>query len=111
VDQVNTAVSQMDKVTQQNASTAEESASASEELSAQAQTVKGIVSDLATLITGRQTGGDDSPALSARQVAAKTKPRAQKPSMVTSHASSGRAATTALSGPDSDLEVGDLKEF
>ncbi len=52
VDQVNTAVSQMDKVTQQNAAGAEESASAAEQLSAQAQTVKGIVDELAALVSG-----------------------------------------------------------
>ena len=38
IDQVNTAVTQMDKVTQTNAASAEESASASEELTAQAAT-------------------------------------------------------------------------
>ncbi len=54
VDQVNTAVSQMDKVTQQNAAGAEESASAAEELSAQAQTVKGMVNELATMVGGRR---------------------------------------------------------
>ncbi len=52
VDQVNTAVSQMDRVTQQNAAGAEESAAASEELSAQAVTVKGMVNDLAVVIHG-----------------------------------------------------------
>jgi len=49
---LNTAVSQMDKVTQQNAANAEESASASEELSAQAQQMNAIVSDLAALVGG-----------------------------------------------------------
>ena len=52
VDQVNTAVAQMDKVTQQNAASAEECASASEELSAQALALKGIVDDLVGLVTG-----------------------------------------------------------
>jgi methyl-accepting chemotaxis protein len=52
IDQVNTAVSQMDKVTQQNAANAEESASASEELSAQAEQMKNIVSDLTKLVKG-----------------------------------------------------------
>jgi len=37
IEQINTAVSQMDKITQSNAASAEESASASEELSAQAR--------------------------------------------------------------------------
>ncbi|MBN2314540.1 MAG: hypothetical protein JXM79_11465, partial [Sedimentisphaerales bacterium] len=49
ISQVNTAVSQMDKVTQQNAATAEESASASKELSAQTNKMNGIVAQLAGL--------------------------------------------------------------
>ena len=54
VEQVNTAVGQMDKVTQQNASGAEESASAAEELSAQSQAVKGMVDELIALVGGHQ---------------------------------------------------------
>jgi methyl-accepting chemotaxis protein len=50
VEQVNVAVSQMDKVTQQNAAGAEESASAAEELSAQAVAVNGVVGELAALV-------------------------------------------------------------
>jgi methyl-accepting chemotaxis protein len=53
MDQVSTAVLQMEKVIQQNAASAEESASASEELSAQAQTVKGVVNELSTLVNAR----------------------------------------------------------
>ncbi len=56
VEQVNTAVTQMDKVTQQNAAGAEESASASEELSAQAQTVMGVVDGLVTIVEGKSRG-------------------------------------------------------
>jgi methyl-accepting chemotaxis protein len=52
VDQINTAVSQMDKVTQQNAANAEESASASEELSGQAESMNQIVDQLVILING-----------------------------------------------------------
>jgi methyl-accepting chemotaxis protein len=54
VEQINTAVSQMDKVTQQNAAGAEESASAAEQLSAQAQTVKGMVNELLDLVGGQR---------------------------------------------------------
>jgi methyl-accepting chemotaxis protein len=43
IDQVNTAVAQMDKVTQQNAANSEESASASEELSSQAEELQSMV--------------------------------------------------------------------
>ncbi len=51
IGQLNTAVSQMDKVTQSNASTAEESAAAAEELNAQAVSMQGSVADLRRLIT------------------------------------------------------------
>ncbi len=52
IEQINTAVSQMDKVTQQNAAAAEESASAAEELSAQAQQMHTVVEKLVTLVDG-----------------------------------------------------------
>ncbi len=52
VDQVNTAVAQMDKVTQTNAANAEESASASEELNAQAEQLKSLVAELVVLVQG-----------------------------------------------------------
>jgi methyl-accepting chemotaxis protein len=53
VEQINTAVSQMDKVTQQSAAGAEESASAAEQLSAQAQTVRAMVNELLAMVGGR----------------------------------------------------------
>jgi methyl-accepting chemotaxis protein len=64
VDQVNVAVSQMDKVTQQNAAGAEESASAAEELSAQAQTVKSMVDELVTMVGGGTERGSNNAAAS-----------------------------------------------
>lgn len=45
IDQVNTAVNQMDKVSQQNAANSEESAAAAEELNAQAQELSAMVND------------------------------------------------------------------
>ena len=50
IEQVNAAVTQMDKVTQGNAASAEESASASEELSAQAREMSEMVSELSALV-------------------------------------------------------------
>jgi methyl-accepting chemotaxis protein len=52
VDQLNSAVSQVDRVTQQNAAGAEESASAAEELSAQAHSVLAVVDALTVLVRG-----------------------------------------------------------
>ncbi|MDY6903076.1 MAG: methyl-accepting chemotaxis protein [Thermodesulfobacteriota bacterium] len=53
IDQVNIAVSQMDKVTQQSAANAEESASSSEELNAQAEEMMSMVKELNQLVGGQ----------------------------------------------------------
>ena len=50
IEQVNTAMMEMDKITQKNAANAEESASASEELNAQADGMHNIVEDLIILV-------------------------------------------------------------
>ncbi len=52
IEQTNTAVAEMDNVTQQNAANAEESASASEELNAQAEQIMEIVGELSALVGG-----------------------------------------------------------
>ncbi len=52
ISQVNTAVGQMDKVTQSNAANAEESAAAAEELNAQAYAMKNSVTELLSLVDG-----------------------------------------------------------
>ncbi len=65
IDQVNTAVSEMDKVVQQNAANAEESASASEELSGQASELTSMVGELTTLVAG---SGSAHPASTLRQL-------------------------------------------
>jgi methyl-accepting chemotaxis protein len=52
IGQLNIAVSEVDKVIQQNAARAEESASASEEMNAQAEQMKSFVHDLYVLVNG-----------------------------------------------------------
>ncbi len=52
IEQVNRAVSEMDKVVQLNAANAEESASASEELNAQAERMKNIIVELVVMVQG-----------------------------------------------------------
>jgi methyl-accepting chemotaxis protein len=77
IDQVNTAVAQMDKVTQSNAANAEESASASEELSSQAQELNSMVEMLVGIVGGasaqrqntRQSAAARSGGKSAKHVA------------------------------------------
>ena len=52
IEQINTAVAQMDKVTQSNAANSEEAASAGEELSAQARELDEMVQALANIVGG-----------------------------------------------------------
>ena len=56
IDQVNTAVAEMDKVVQNNAASAEESASAAEEMNAQAEQMKSMIEGLMALVDGTSTG-------------------------------------------------------
>jgi methyl-accepting chemotaxis protein len=56
ITQINTAVGQMDKVTQSNAASAEESAAAAQELNAQAVTVNQSVTELLQLVGGNHQG-------------------------------------------------------
>jgi methyl-accepting chemotaxis protein len=52
ISQINTAIGEMDKITQSNASTSEESAAAAEELNSQAQVMRGAVEDMRRLVDG-----------------------------------------------------------
>ncbi len=54
VNQINTAVAEMDKVTQRTAAHAEESASASAELNSQAQQMRGFVEELKAVVGGSE---------------------------------------------------------
>ena len=72
--QINTAVGQMDRVTQGNAATAEESAAAAEQLNAQAETMRHSARELLALVgskvnpePARQTGDFQPQATPARQ--------------------------------------------
>jgi len=81
IGQVTTAVSQMDKVTQSNASGAEESAAASEELSAQAQVLHDTVRQLERLVGASRQGA----AAVASQVSARERhvsPRVKSPALI-----------------------------
>ncbi len=53
IEQINKAVSEMDKVVQKNVASSEESTSAAEEMSAQAETMKWFVGELVALVGGR----------------------------------------------------------
>lgn len=61
IQQLNSAVSQMDKITQGNAASAEETASAAEELNAQAESMKGAACDLTALVYGASNRDSEKP--------------------------------------------------
>jgi methyl-accepting chemotaxis protein len=94
IDQVNQAMNEMDKVTQQTAASAEESAAASEELSAQAGTMQGHVEELVSLVGAHNGSGrhrrarlsaskkKQAPALPLLHVAAKANKKRIKPDAV-----------------------------
>ena len=57
IEQVNIAITEMDKVVQQNAANAEESAAASEEMNAQAEQLREYVGELVLLVSGKNDQG------------------------------------------------------
>jgi methyl-accepting chemotaxis protein len=81
ITQVNTAVIQMDKVTQSNAASAEESASAAQELNAQTQVLRGVVGDLLRLVGGKRDSqfAGDPPSAKPAPAATPKKPAVTPP--------------------------------
>lgn len=63
VEQINRAITEMEKVIQTNASSAEESASAAAEMAAQAEQMKVYVADLAIIVGGGRNAASTSQAL------------------------------------------------
>jgi len=92
VEQINTAVAQMDKVTQSDAANAEELASASEELSAQARELNDMVGVLVTIVGGSEAAGN------GRGPAGRTREHKPLRSEV-HHAGVGVAGERALQAP------------
>ena len=90
---MNTAVSQMDKVTQSNAANAEESASAAEELNAQAEAMREAVGELLRLVDGHSGGH-----LSLHAPSLKTQRTTRPGSAGSKHLSQGHSLKTNGSG-------------
>ncbi|MBF0531174.1 MAG: hypothetical protein HQK55_18285, partial [Deltaproteobacteria bacterium] len=102
IEQSNRAMSEVEKVTQQNASTAEESASASEELNAQAVQMKNYVAELITLVGGNGR----APEMNQRRVESPITARLLKDDH-----EQGKAAVTARrpGGGNGDAKVKPIK--
>ncbi len=118
IEQINTAITQMDQVTQSNSASAEESASAAEELDAQAASLKDMVVELRQLVGGEVTvtASTPSPARASRvevfgnQPAARPRPRLQPQKTL----STGRRRAIPMPGdakPAVQVDDDDFKNF
>ncbi len=86
IQQINIAVGQMDKITQNTAAAAEESAAAAEEMSAQSTTLKACIADLLALVNGRKS----APEFVRSEASPTVSGRATKPIGVIGNAKKGR---------------------
>jgi methyl-accepting chemotaxis protein len=100
INQITTAMTQMDKVTQSNAASAEESASAASQLSTQAGRLLGAVDDMNRIVFGNSVSGRSS---AGGQAKARGKPQALNQSFKPSR-STKQMETALPMEPNDDVE-------
>jgi methyl-accepting chemotaxis protein len=117
IAQVNTAVAQMDKVTQSNAANAEESAAAAQELNGQAELLNQSVAELLQLVGGQ---GEVIPPKAVASARPTSRVRFLRPAPATPtsgastgrrHASSASTTPTAASRRNEIPMAGEFKDF
>ena len=96
LDQVNTAIREIDRVTQQTAASSEEAASASEELSAQAEYMKKYVDDLDHLVSGGEHPASDKGKSGLTSRMGRTASRQSTPALTAPPAAKAAAGKTAV---------------
>lgn len=106
IEQVNMAVSQMDRVTQQNAGNAEQSATAAEQLSGEAKRMRETVETLRRVV-----GGGGAPAPSAETAATPERPAETKARIFTSDARKQSRETSPQHEPETSQAGGSAEEF
>ena len=116
ITQINSAVGQMDKVTQSNAANAEESAAAAQELNSQAAAMRESVAELLQLVggQGRTSGTATADATPHRQETRRSAPAGKRPVSVHGnghHAQPEPPATTTVNGRSEIPMDGDFKDF
>ena len=110
ISQINSAMGQMDKVTQGNAANAEESAAAAEELNAQAETMKQSVAELLQLVRGNHQAGPVAPA--TRSLRRPSFGRATSKPAATGKPGPSPSPAAAKANRRSEIPmVGDFKDF
>jgi len=115
VSQINSAVGQMDKVTQNNAASAEEAAAAAEELNAQAITMKQAVGELLRLVDGvSSTTSTPTPTTTSRTNSSRLPTPSRTPATAPRAARKGLArqvAAPVAKGRKAIPMEGDFKDF
>ncbi|MBI3994101.1 MAG: Tar ligand binding domain-containing protein [Candidatus Lambdaproteobacteria bacterium] len=116
VDQITIAVSQMDQVTQSNASAAEQNAAASEELSSQAALLSTTVGQLVSIVMGGNSAGTaatDTAPVATRHTALATRRIAPPKELRPAKAPNGKPAARPASSKPRQLReriLSDLQE-
>jgi methyl-accepting chemotaxis protein len=85
IEQVNTAVTEMNKVTQQNAANAQQSASSSQEMLSQAGWMKEMVIELISLVGGSDSREKDRPSKTGKSLKQKIRKRLVAPNINDDH--------------------------
>ncbi len=111
IEQIGTAVTEMDKVTQQNAANAEESASASEQMHSQAEDIKEMVTELMALVGGSSGRNNKAPASYMPAAVAEMKRKLKAPNLSTSHDKAVRRAQHKPRGEQVLPLEDDFKDF
>lgn len=111
VDQLNTAVGQMDKVVQANAAGSEESASASKELEVQAKVTRGLVNELIALATGKAV--DDAGGFTPIAAVAHSAPAFKESKIDSGHGNVSRAPSPqkSVNTEDAFLSLDDSSDL
>jgi len=102
ITQINTAMAQMDKVTQSNAANAEESAAAAQELNAQAEAMKASVGELLLLVGGDHSGQP------LHAISRANTPPKRRPTPAPPH---GRAPAAPTHDPEETPVAAEFKDF
>jgi len=111
IGQVNTAVTQMDQVTQANAASAEECAAAAEQLSSQAEQLSGVVGELVALVGGGSAAAPSGrPAAAAKRPAATPTTTAKPKTPVRVAPPKASAAAAAIPFDEDDADFGEFNK-
>lgn len=103
IGQVNLAVTEMDKIVQQNAANAEENASASEEMNAQSEQMQGFVGELVAMVGANKNGSGNG-----RRVSKGRKTKVRRPLAYTPKEVKGKELSPDLLIP---MDDGDFQDF